>query len=738
MQSNGRFPYGSPVKIGDKYQAGPLTVQNVMVEWNILDSSYQLIDKIQMKNGYLADVHDFQILPNGHYLLMSYEPNPIDMSKVYDGGDPNATVIGTVIQELDQNKNCVFQWRSTDFIPITDTRDDITKKNFEHVHGNSFFMDTDGNMIASFSTTNEIVKIDMVSGKMIWRLGGKNNQFKFNNEHAEYAPMYFSMQHDVKKLSNGNLLFYDNGLMKKTWFSRAVEYSIDEIKKEVSLIWEFRHTPDISAYAMGSVQRLSSGNTYINWGLIFKGLYRSVTEVNSNKETQFEMSLPSDAFSYRAFKYDLPACQPVANVDKYEILQGNTYSFKNATANTGVQIYFKQIDGFMYNLLNAKKYTCSPLNPVFEGESPEILPLRYVFTQNEIKTFGGEIRFEISSLPKLMNQNIMVVYYRPTEGSGTFIKLPTSIDANNKYIISQANDFGEYIIGLERNSLEIYPPSLLYPIDKKSFVNNSPVFINWSPTGRYDSFNLQVALDKNFENIVIDTIDLKDTRLILNFTANSNYYWRVRTSYKMNFSEWSTVREFSFSEPYVRLLNPKGGEVFTKDSNYVLRWDTNIPDSVKVTLIKEDADLSIITDSLYSYYNGLLWLVPTNIPDGNFYKIKVQSIKNELLTAESETNFTIKSFVGVDDYEDMNLSINHYPNPSNGSIVFDFNVNQTGLTSIILYDIFGNTISQIYSDYITPGNYKIKWDTGNLLPGIYFYRISVGTSSELNKIVIIK
>lgn len=737
MQPNGLFSYGSPVKLGSKYQAGPLLVQNVMVEEIILDSSFNIIDRIQMKNGYLADVHDFIMLPNGNYLLMAYETNPIDMSKLLPEGDPNQFVVGTVIQELDKDKNCIFQWRSTDFIPILETFDDVSKKTFEHVHGNSLFIDTDGNLIASFATTNEIVKIDMVSGDIIWRLGGRKNQFKFNNEHNEQAPLFFSMAHDAKRLDNGNLLFYDNGVMKKNWYSRAVEYVLDESKKEVSLLWEYRHNPDISAFAMGSAQRLGNGNSLINWGLIFKGYFRTLTEVNKNNEIELEISLPSDAYSYRANKYDLPACEPIADVDKYEILKGNTYSFKNQFTNTGVQIYFESFEGFIYNLLNVKKYNCSPLNPVFDGEAPVILPLRYTTTQYEIKSFKGEFRIELSSLPKLLVPNQMNIYFRPQEGNGTFIKLKSNIDANNKYLVAQADTFGEFIVGLERISSTIKPPTIIFPYHQQTLVNDSAVFLNWSATGRYDDFNIQISADDNFENLILDSNNIDDTRLFYNFDNNSRYFWRVRTLYNEKYSDWSEVREFSLSDPFVKLISPNGKEVFTKDSSYVLRWETNITDSVKVTLLKDGEEYSKLTDSLFSFFDGFLWLVPTNIPDGNDYAIQVESIKNKSMAAISKENFTIKSFVGIDD-ELIDFSLNHYPNPSKGIMTFEFGITQTGFAELNIFDVLGNNVGKVFSEFVTPGKYKQNWNCSTLLPGIYLYQLTIGNNIKTHSLIINK
>ena len=50
------------------------------------------------------------------------------------------------------------------------------------------------------------MKIDKSSGKVIWNLGGKKNEFEFINDE-----MKFSHQHSIRKLENGNIILFDNG-----------------------------------------------------------------------------------------------------------------------------------------------------------------------------------------------------------------------------------------------------------------------------------------------------------------------------------------------------------------------------------------------------------------------------------------------------------------------------------------------------------------------------------------------
>ncbi|MCZ6703179.1 MAG: hypothetical protein O6940_09070, partial [Ignavibacteria bacterium] len=78
-----------------------------------MDSSYVVVDTFKTGNGYTTDIHELQILPDGHSLLMAHDLQPVRMDTVVAGGS-SATVIvvGLIIQELDINKYVVFQWRS--------------------------------------------------------------------------------------------------------------------------------------------------------------------------------------------------------------------------------------------------------------------------------------------------------------------------------------------------------------------------------------------------------------------------------------------------------------------------------------------------------------------------------------------------------------------------------------------------------------------------------------------------
>jgi len=264
----------------------------------LLDSTYAVIDSFRCGNGYTTDPHELLLLPNGHVLLLGLDIRTIDMSGLVAGGATDAEVTGLLIQELDTAKRVVFEWNSFDHIPVTDaTSLDLTEPAIDYIHSNAIEVDPDGNLLLSSRHTDEITKIDRSTGAVIWRLGGKKNQFAFIGDSTGFV-----RQHSIRRLPNGHILLYDNGNTHTPQLSRAVEYALDETAMTATLVWEYRNNPDVYGFAMGSVQRLENGNTVIGWGAGDV----AVTEVRPDGTKAFELLLPEGICSYRAFRFPGP------------------------------------------------------------------------------------------------------------------------------------------------------------------------------------------------------------------------------------------------------------------------------------------------------------------------------------------------------------------------------------------------------------------------------------------------
>jgi hypothetical protein len=266
-----------------------------------LDASYTVVDSFAAGNGYAADSHELLLLPDGHYLLMIYDPQPVRMDLIVPNGKPNAVVTGLVIQELDAARNVVFQWRSWDHFEITDVDPMVSLTGFfiDYVHGNSIAVDHDGHLLVSSRHLNEITKINRQTGEVIWRMGqnARNNEFAFLGGDTRG----FSFQHDVRRLPDGHITLFDNGNNIPPEVSRALEYEVDEDAKVATLVWHYRHTPDVFGAFMGNVQRYANGATMIGWGGTNPN--PKVTELHPDGTRAFELGMANGTWSYRAFRF---------------------------------------------------------------------------------------------------------------------------------------------------------------------------------------------------------------------------------------------------------------------------------------------------------------------------------------------------------------------------------------------------------------------------------------------------
>jgi hypothetical protein len=281
---------------------GRLTFFTGSEAFMVLDSTYAVVDSFRAGNGYQADEHDLQLLPNGHALILSYDPEPVEMEPVVPGGRPDAIVIGLIVQELDQSKNVVFQWRSWDHFMITDM-DSCTGSPqdpvVDYVHGNAVELDNDGNLLISCRHMNEITKIDRQTGEIMWRFGAhaKHNEFTILDD-----PRGFSHQHDIRRQPNGHLTLFDNGNCLDPPYSRLLEYEVDEVNKVARLVWEYRHTPDVFGPFMGNQQRHDNGAITIGWG--GTGPNPKMSEIHADGSTAFALGLAGPGvWTYRAFRF---------------------------------------------------------------------------------------------------------------------------------------------------------------------------------------------------------------------------------------------------------------------------------------------------------------------------------------------------------------------------------------------------------------------------------------------------
>ena len=293
-----------------KYQPnGELTYNIYSTESYGLDSSGNLINQFFTPEGFALDIHELTVQADGSYYILGKDHITIDMSQYVEGGDTAAILVAHTIHHMDANDNELWRWESFNHYDILDVDDNVglTQRTIDWTHCNSIEIDNDGNIILSTRNFNEITKINRQSGEIIWRLGGKKNQFQFLNDNRG-----FGRQHDVRRHSNGNLILFDNGHYLIPEYSSYVEYEIDENNLTATLTRRYSRNESIFTPSRGGVQELENENILISWG---ENINPYITEINAEDSIEFEFVLPSMQHKYRAYRFPWQTNYVFVNTD---------------------------------------------------------------------------------------------------------------------------------------------------------------------------------------------------------------------------------------------------------------------------------------------------------------------------------------------------------------------------------------------------------------------------------------
>lgn len=85
----------------------------------------------------------------------------------------------------------------------------------------------------------------------------------------------------------------------------------------------------------------------------------------------------------------------------------------------------------------------------------------------------------------------------------------------------------------------------------------------------------------------------------------------------------------------------------------------------------------------------------------------------------------------------------NYPNPFNPQTTIEFSVPDDGFVTISVYDITGQWVRTLYSDYAAKGTVKVSWNgriesDEEAASGTYFYRLETKNFSETKKMILIR
>lgn len=80
----------------------------------------------------------------------------------------------------------------------------------------------------------------------------------------------------------------------------------------------------------------------------------------------------------------------------------------------------------------------------------------------------------------------------------------------------------------------------------------------------------------------------------------------------------------------------------------------------------------------------------------------------------------------------------NYPNPFNPSTTIKFDLAAGNNVKLAVYDMLGRENSVLVNQYLSAGSYTINFTNSNLASGIYFYRLTAGSFTDIKKMTLVK
>lgn len=302
----------------------------------IYNTSYEPLATVHAGNGLQADLHEFDLTPQGTALISAYQPIHWNLSSVK--GSSDGLLDDCVVQEIDVKTGLVmFEWHALGHVPLADSYAPVPHSSstvYDFFHLNSIQPQADGDLLLDARNTWTAYMISASSGATLWRLGGKRSTFTLG------PGVRFAWQHDAEILPEGDLsIFDDEATPPESNQSRAITVALDLTTRQATLARQLIHPgARILTESQGNAQALPGGEEFVGWG---EAGY--VSQFSIAGALTFDMQLPARASSYRAYRFPwsaIPAHAPSiaasAGASATTVLYA---SWNGATAVTGWRVF---------------------------------------------------------------------------------------------------------------------------------------------------------------------------------------------------------------------------------------------------------------------------------------------------------------------------------------------------------------------------------------------------------------
>jgi len=123
----------------------------------------------------------------------------------------------------------------------------------------------------------------------------------------------------------------------------------------------------------------------------------------------------------------------------------------------------------------------------------------------------------------------------------------------------------------------------------------------------------------------------------------------------------------------------------------------------------------------------------------------IDSITLPAFTAKVYSNMPDSTLLVISDLKEQQQQLpkqfalsQNYPNPFNPKTQIRYQTPQVSHVTLKVYNVLGQIVSTLVDEVKMPGDYEVVWDASKQPSGVYFYKLTAGRNTLVNKMLLIR
>ena len=360
-----------------------------------------------------------------------------------------------------------------------------------------------------------------------------------------------------------------------------------------------------------------------------------------------------------------------------------------------------------------------------------------IFPQNYTNNIDTALSLRWTDVPSASNFNVLLSTDQLFENEAEIIsknvlinKLEIdSLKTNTIYYwkvlaVNTFNDSSNWS-DVYRFKTKLASPYLVYPSDSTNNISINNTF-KWSSTSDFDNYNIQIALDKNFNIIVLEE-ELSRDSLFVSLENRTTYFWRVSGKNNLgDLSNWSKTNQFKTELSQPILVSPSNDSYFIT-TNYNFIWQNVVgADEYRFQLSEFQNYSTLLFDK--TIIDSSLALDSLSL-NSNYYW-RVMASNSETDTSRWSDSFRLNTTTIVVETDSIITELNYSENPTDtiGTLLIHNYGNSAANFSSILTIPDSIYYPNITSAIIPPNSSKsiiVLGDTTKIDLGFYFGTLKI-------------